>query len=214
MQHPIFVIYKNLPAFIEARKLSTTHQFKYDEKGMDELISTMEKVGYMDIKLESKEAKTIVQMIIIYANSELSRQTPKLKQLISTIESSEDFIAGKISELIFIVDPEFIGIKRLVTVFKDKQKDKKYKSYVRLCPYHMFIMDMTKKKDIPKSRIMTKSEIENHLNYNRRAAKDLQTISEKNDPIVTWLGARKGDFIEHEILSRNVGVSYSIRRVI
>jgi DNA-directed RNA polymerase subunit H (RpoH/RPB5) len=213
MQPPVFVIYKNLPEFIEARILKSTHQFGSDEKSLDALVSNMEKVGYIDLKF-GNDAGTFVEIIIIYANSEYSRKTPKLKQLIANIESTEDFIAGKIVELIFIVDNDFIKEKRLVAVIDEKRNLNKPYPYVRLCPYSMFVVNMTKKPEVPKSRIMTNEEISSHIKFNRKTVKDIQTISEKNDPIITWLGARKGDFIESELLSRNAGITYSIRRVI
>ena len=233
MQPPIFVIYKNLPGFIEARKLKSTHKFSYDEKSLDNLVGEMEKVGYIDLKFETELSGKFVECVIIYANSEYAKKTPKLKQLIASIESSEDFVAGKINELIFIVPNEFVQEKRLIAVINEKRENNKKKivkeesgasqdtksgivnyPYVRLCPYSMFIMNMTKKPEIPKSRIMTKEEVDKHLTFNRKNARDIQTISEKNDPIVTWLGAKKGDFIEQELLSRNAAFMPGIRRVI
>lgn len=244
MQHPIFVIYKNLPGFLEARKLTTTHQFKYDEKGMDEIINNMEKMGFMDLK-STDGSGNIVELVIIYANSEYSHKTPKLKQLISTIESSDEYIAGKVVELIYIVDNDFLGEKRLVNTIREKtgeyvknsshtdetddkaaepskeKTDSKVVSkkssavpYIRLCPYSMFIMNMVKTPIIPKSRIMTPQESKKHLKFNRKTGKDIHTIDEKVDAIVTWLGAKKGDLIEHEILSRNCGFTVNVRRVI
>jgi DNA-directed RNA polymerase subunit H (RpoH/RPB5) len=283
MQHPIFVIYKNLPAFIEARKLKTDYQFKYDEKSLDSVIDNMEKTGFIDIKLtgerrEQFESKTkhsvhkhdmykqeqnlknpkdlkdqnptdskesegrkpssevspakranelnevgevrektgVVRIIILYANSEYSRKTPKLRSLISSIESSEDYVAGRVMEVIYIVDNDFVEKKSsLVAAIEERRGTEENKNvYIRLCTYRMFIINILLKPEVPKSKIMTKEEVDEHLSHNMKNPKDLNTISEKNDAIVTWLGARKGDYIQHEILSRNCGITYKVRRVI
>lgn len=215
MQPPIFVIYKNLPAFLEARKLKTDYQFKFDAKGLDLVIDNMEKTGYMDIKAVSS-TNGIVRIIVLYTHSEYSKKTPKLKSLIASIESSDDYIAGKVTEVIYIVDNEFVEKKSsLVAAIEERREAKENKNvYIRLCTYRMFVMNILLKPDTPKSRIMSKEEIDFHLKYNRKTEKDLNTIDEKIDAIVTWLGAKKGDIIEHEILSRNCGLTYKVRRVI
>lgn len=199
---------------MKVRNLKSTDEFKYNEDELDKIINKMEKTGYIDFKATDGNNK-IVDLLILYANSEYSKKTPKLKELLSSIENSSEFKAGNVGELILIVPNNFIEEKRLVAAINEKKSSETFKNvYVRLCPYSMFIMNMTKKKDIPESRIMTKEEVKNHLDYNRKKPKDISPISEKKEPIIVWLGARKGDFIEEQLLSRNAGVAIAVRRVI
>ena len=86
--------------------------------------------------------------------------------------------------------------------------------YYRVCPFSVFIMEIPRKPEVPKSRIMSDDEVKAHLEEQMKTKRDMNTIDGNSDAIITWLGARKGQFIEQLLLSRNAAFFPSVRKVI
>jgi hypothetical protein len=207
-----FVVYKNIKEeYISYRKLSTDFDFKaIDDKNA--FVSEIINKEYIKIKTMLKGK--IIYIVLVYSKSKYSEQVAKLKILLEDIGTAAEKKENKIDEIILVVRNEFLNEKRLMNVIAEKQGEEK-DIYYRVCPFYMFVMNVMKKPGAPQNpKIMTDTEIEAYLNSEFKTKQDLNTISSKLDPEVIWLGAKKGQFIEHYPFSENSCEKHEIVYVI
>jgi len=171
----------------------------------DEIISNMEKIGYLQItainEKNPRNDRNKILILLLKNNESGILELKKIKKIIDYIENHEYFKTKTLDETFIIVNKDFFEKKNFIDIIKElivNQKgdlDLEGKSmFYTICPYHNFAFDVSNCKNIYPHEIMTKEEVDMLLKTERINIKDLPTIL-SNDVTIIWNGARIGQII-------------------
>jgi DNA-directed RNA polymerase subunit H (RpoH/RPB5) len=222
-----FLPYRGLePVFREARIGATdagarAPSAKPEEPTRDAIVNEMEHRGLLriDAKRRSPRGERDHVIILVLApTGKYAHFSPDLRALLGGLDS-EPATRGKLDEVMLVVEPEFFRKKNLVEVVKAFQEREAsgadpdgtgpvYNAF----PFHVFSNDVPKRKDVPRHRIMSDSEVKAYLDRERLNPKDLFAIYSSDPPII-WLGGRPGQFVEIHRDSETAGAALVVRYI-
>jgi DNA-directed RNA polymerase subunit H (RpoH/RPB5) len=167
----------------------------------DEIVSNMEKIGYIRINAinirNPRGIKNNIIIIILKNNDNNGSELKKIKKIIESIDGEEVTKLKTLDEVFIIVNKEFFDRKNFNDIIRDlhnRQKNNEDSPYYTICPYHNFAFSVPKCKIIYPHEIMTKEEVSDFLQKERISIKDLPIIL-TTDVTVIWNGARQNDVI-------------------
>lgn len=218
---PINIVNIIINEFFLVRNITLTSQ-NYND---DEIISDMEKYGFVRIDGMSTTARGIrnkIVFIVMKSNDNYSNgnfELKKIKKIIEIIDSDDITKSGKLDEFFLIVNKEYFGRKNFDDIVKelnDRQKGgldlEGIAPYYSVFPYHNFAFSVPKCKILYPHELMSKEEVYELLQKERISFKDLPSIL-TNDVNIIWLGARPGQVVRIHRYSESALTAIYYRKV-
>lgn len=218
---PINIINIIINAFFPTREISLIPG-KYSD---DEIISEMEKNGFIRIDGISKNARGFRNRVIIMIMKSNDNYTgnnidlKKVKRLIEIVDNSDVTKNDKLDEFFLIVNKEYFGRKNFDDIVKElynRQKGgydpKGEMPYYSIFPYHNFSFSVPKCKILFPHVLMSKEEVDELLQKERINFKDLPVIL-TSDVNIIWNGARPGQVVRIHRYSESALEAIYYRRV-
>ncbi|MDE2097442.1 MAG: hypothetical protein KGL39_09375 [Patescibacteria group bacterium] len=191
--------------FLESRGLRPAGDAT--EPTREKIVREIDSRGLFRIDARRTTPRGARDYVIIYVLSDKGKYTHKSDQLASLllgVKSEPGARDGKLDEVILVAPPEFFYKKNLVGVVEGYQKaeapetpaDLEGKAaFYSMYPYHLFVTDLRKRKDIPRHTVMSPEDADRELKAMRLSGRDVPTIYE-TDPPAVWEGARAGQLLK------------------
>jgi DNA-directed RNA polymerase subunit H (RpoH/RPB5) len=193
---PIIITSVIINEFFPYRNFTLKSQWLSD----DEIISDMEKFGFIridGINNTSRGNRNHIIVIILKSNDQSNPELKKIKKIIENIDSNDSLL----DELFLIANKELFDKKNFNDIIKELHNRQKNgtdvngtHAFYTICPYHNFAFSIPKCKSIFPHEIMTKEEVTELLQKERISIKDLPIIL-TNDPPIIWNGGRVGQVV-------------------
>ena len=172
----------------------------------DEIISDMERYGYVRIDGVSKPrgSRNRVVFIVMKSNDTLggNLELRKVKKLIEIVDNDEVTKTDKLDEFFLIVNKEYIGRKNFDDIVKELYNRQKggvdpegTGPYYSVFPYHNFSFSVPKCKILFPHILMSKEEISELLQKERINVRDLPIVL-TSDVNIIWNGGRPGQIVK------------------
>lgn len=219
---PINIINIIINEFFPYRELVLLNLRSFSD---DEIISDMEKYGYVRIDGISKKQRgkrNHIIFIIMKSNDNYSSgnfELKKIKKVIELIDNDDITKNNKLDELFIVVNKDYFGRKNFDDIVKELYNRQKEgldidgeKPYYSVFPYHNFSFSVPKCKILVPHIIMTKEEVSELIQNERINLKDLPVIL-TNDVNIIWNGGRPGQVVRIHRHSESALESIYYRRI-
>jgi DNA-directed RNA polymerase subunit H (RpoH/RPB5) len=215
---PIVIINKILTIFFPYRGFKVIGTVPTTD---DDIISNMEKIGYITINaINTKNPRGLrdrIIMVIIKNNDNL-----EIKKIEKIIEEAENSVSkNKLDELFIICNEEYFKKKNFIDFIIKQQKNQKdninYENidypFYTICPYYIFAIDVPNSDQMDPHYVMSKNESQELLKKERLNNIYLPRIIHMDTAII-WNGGRVGEYVKIYRKSESAMSSIYYRKII
>ncbi len=175
----------------------------------EEIMRNMDQFGFVRIDALDKK-DNLITFLVLNAHHDMSKTSAQLRKLIDSI-SPKSSNGHALREVFIIVGDEFMQKKNMTESIDSYKRNSEEIEY-RLFKYEMFISVKPNHNSVPKHEIITQEEFNQIATTQYFTAKDLPIIL-YNDPIIVWIGAKRGDIIKITRDSQTAAITVIYRRV-
>lgn len=219
---PINIVNIIINEFFPNRSISMLNSQSFSD---DEIISDMEKYGFVRIDGISKNARGLrnrVVFIVMKSNDNYSGgnlELRKVKKLIEIVDNDDITKNDKLDEFFLIVNKEYFGRKNFDDIVKELHNRQKggvdpdgESPYYSVFPYHNFSFSVPKCKILYPHILMNKEEVMELIQKERINFRDIPVIL-TSDVNIIWNGARPGQVVRIHRYSESALEAIYYRRI-
>lgn len=200
---PVNIINIIIDEFFPNRGITMLNSNIYTD---DEIISDMEKYGFVRIDGKSKNRgqRDHIVFIIMKSNDNNTGgnlELRKVKRIIEMMDNDEVTKSEKLDELFIIVNKEYFGRKNFDDIVKELNNRQKggmdpdgEKAFYSVFPYHNFAFSVPNCKILYPHILMSKEEVNELLQKERLNFRDLPSIL-TSDVNIIWNSGRPGQVV-------------------
>ena len=215
-EHPSYLVYSLLPAFLKSRKLKAVTPNDLDI-ARDRFTTELDHTGYF--RLDAEDAnRRIVSILLLAPSGKYTDHGPQLRGLISSLDSQIFVKTGRLLEVIIIAPEETAKKKNMTDViqaFRDvvaknsgTERTEALAEIYNMYPYHVFSLDIPRAQSVPKHTIANPTDVRAFLIREHLTLADLRRVSASDAPVI-WIGAQPGQVVQIVTPSETSGEAYS-----
>ena len=213
-ENPAYLVYGMFPAFLKNRGLTALPESKLDTP-RNTFITELNHFGHFTLNAAGEDRR-VVSILLLAPNSRCTEQSPHLRSLISSLDTTPFARERRFAEVIIVAPPETMKKKNIIDVVlafqeaasENPQRTESLAEFYNIYPYSVFSLDLPRVQGVSRCVIADPAAVQAFLARDHRVRTDLKQIV-VTDPVVIWAGARPGQVVQIISPSETAGEAHT-----